>query len=93
MLLGILLGCLLSGAAWWRRVRRARERERGAIALHDTLLQSTQALILRFQCISDRLPENSAERAAIEQLLDQADEVLAEGRRQVLALLTPQNPA
>jgi hypothetical protein len=38
-----------------------------------------QGLILRFQGVSHRLAADSPERATIEHILDQADEVLAEG--------------
>ncbi|MBV7536438.1 hypothetical protein KW842_11740 [Duganella sp. sic0402] len=100
LLLGLLLACLAFGAAFLiclRRVRRTfearlrllAERERVASSLHDTLLQSMQGMILRFQGVGHRLAADSPERAAIEQILDQADEVLAEGRHQILALRMP----
>jgi signal transduction histidine kinase len=100
LLLGLLLACLAFGAAFvvcLRRMRRAyearlrqvAERERVATSLHDTLLQSMQGMILRFQGVSYRLAPDSPERATIEQILDQADEVLAEGRHQILALRLP----
>lgn len=100
LLLGLVLACLLLGAAFLiclRRVRRAyeaslqllAERERVATSLHDTLLQSMQGMILRFQGVSHRLAADSPERATIEHILDQADEVLAEGRHQILALRMP----
>jgi len=103
LLLGILLACLLAGAVFLACLRRARqryrarvvqltERERVATGLHDTLLQSMQGLILRFQNVSNRLPQDSRERATIEHILDQADEVLAEGRHQILALRIPALP-
>ena len=99
-LLGLVLACLAFGLAFLvclRRVRRTyearlsllAERERVATSLHDTLLQSMQGMILRFQGVGHRLAEHSPERAAIEQILDQADEVLAEGRHQILALRMP----
>jgi signal transduction histidine kinase len=65
------------------------ERERIARDLHDTLLQSTQGLILRFQAASNRLDEADPTRAVLEQALDRADEVLAEGRHRVLDLRVP----
>lgn len=99
-LLGLMLACLASCAAFLlclRRLRRAydtrlrqlTERERVATGLHDSLLQSMQGMILRFQSVGHRLAADSPERAAIEQILDQADEVLAEGRHQILALRVP----
>ena len=100
LLLGLLLACFAFLAAFaicLRRVRRGyearlrqlAERERVATGLHDTLLQSMQGLILRFQGVSHRLAADSTERATIEHILDQADEVLAEGRHQILALRMP----
>ena len=82
---------------WLRRLRRLEQRERAAAALHDTLLQSMQGMILRFQSVAHRLPPGSAERVTIETILDQADEVLAEARHQIVALrgqdATPPNRA
>ena len=82
---------------WRRRLRRLEQRERAAAALHDTLLQSMQGMILRFQSVAHRLPPGSAERVTIETILDQADEVLAEARHQIVALrgqdATPPNRA
>ena len=99
-LLGLVLGCLLLGAVFRHclrklarrhayRLRQLEERERVAFGLHDTLLQSMQGVLLRVQSVGQRLPEGSAERDTIEAILDQADEVLADGRQQVLALRLP----
>lgn len=65
---------------------RSGERERIARELHDTLLQSVQALILRFQLLVDRLPDQHPARNDLLTTLDQADEVLAESRQRVLDL-------
>lgn len=100
LLLGLLIICVTLGLAWLLSLRRARrgyearlrqltERERVATGLHDTLLQSMQGMILRFQSVSHRLAADHPERATIETILDQADEVLAEGRHQILALRMP----
>ncbi|MRX07853.1 hypothetical protein GJ697_08425 [Pseudoduganella sp. FT25W] len=100
LLLGLVLLCLASGAAWLlgrrhtQRVYEARlrllaERERVAASLHDTLVQSMQGMILRFQGVGHRLAVDNPERATIDHILDQADEVLAEGRHQILALRMP----
>jgi signal transduction histidine kinase len=99
-MLGVLIACALLGAVFLTclrrlarryesRLRLLAERERVATGLHDTLLQSMQGMILRFQGVSHRLPPASPERASIEAILDQADEVLAEGRHQILALRMP----
>jgi signal transduction histidine kinase len=59
------------------------ERERIARELHDTLLQSIQGLVLRFRASVARFPPGEPGRAAMEQALDRADEVLGEGRDRV----------
>ncbi len=76
-----------------RRIRaqmaeRLRERERIARELHDTLLQSIQALILRLHLVAEEMPKRGAPRRAIEEALDRAEEVLAEGRDRVRDLRT-----
>lgn len=92
-----LAGALLGGLAWlrWRamaaRIRerlqaRMIERERIARELHDTLLQSVQGLILRFQSAVVRLPEGEPARQALEKALDSAETVLVEGRDRVADL-------
>nr|WP_314547434.1 two-component regulator propeller domain-containing protein [uncultured Massilia sp.] len=90
---------LLAGLYAWRTRRLARrygerlrerlaERERIARALHDTLLQSMQALILRFHGVAKRLPAGSEGQRSIEDILDQADKVMTEGRNELLNLRT-----
>ncbi len=66
-----------------RMAERMDERERIARELHDTLLQSVQALTLRFQLVVDDLPKGAQARATLEEALDQADMVIAEGRDRV----------
>ena len=62
---------------------RVIERERIARDLHDTLLQSVQGLILRFQAVLARIPEGGERPLQMmEQALERADQVLAEGREQ-----------
>jgi signal transduction histidine kinase/ligand-binding sensor domain-containing protein len=68
---------------------RLAERERIARELHDTLLQSTQGLILRFQAAANRIPKGDPARAALDATLERADEVIAEGRNRVLDLRVP----
>ena len=67
---------------------RHAERERIARELHDTLLQAIQGLVLRFQVVAGRIPENDPTRAMIEKALDRADDVLLEGRDRVRDLRT-----
>ena len=65
-----------------RAHERHLERERIARELHDTLLQSVQGLILRFQVAADAATDADTRRA-LESALDRADAVLAEGRDRV----------
>ncbi len=65
---------------------RAAERERIARDLHDTLLQGTTGLVLNFQVALNRLPSGSAERQAMQGLLDEADRSVDEARARVTGL-------
>src|SRR5262249_18758635 len=65
---------------------RLEERERIARDLHDTLLQSVQGLILKFDAVAKRIPRGDPARQAIDETLDRADEILAEGRDRVRSL-------
>jgi signal transduction histidine kinase/sugar lactone lactonase YvrE len=66
-----------------RMRERLAERERIARELHDTLIQGVQALILRFQLVADDISPEDPSRRALEEALDRADAVLAEGRDRV----------
>jgi signal transduction histidine kinase/ligand-binding sensor domain-containing protein len=66
-----------------RHNERQRERERIARELHDTLLQGFQGLVLRFQAILNRIPEDDPLRASVSNALLRADDVLIEGRDRV----------
>jgi signal transduction histidine kinase len=66
-----------------RLEERLFERERIARALHDTLLQSVQGLVLRLRATVARMSKDEPTRSAMEQALERADEVLAEGRDRV----------
>jgi signal transduction histidine kinase/ligand-binding sensor domain-containing protein len=76
------------------RVRQVEERlrvrldEREAIAreLHDTLLQSTQGLIYRFQSLAEQVDSGSPLHAEMESSLDRADDLLKEARDRVTLL-------
>ncbi len=65
---------------------RLDERERIARTLHDTFLQSLQALILRVHAVLQRLPEGSDARRKLEIILDETDLAVEEGRAQVQGL-------
>ncbi|MRW84942.1 hypothetical protein GJ698_12715 [Pseudoduganella sp. FT26W] len=97
LLCGVLALALAGGLYWWRlalvtarigeRLReRLRERERIARALHDNFLQSVQALMMQFNLIKHGLPPDDPVQAQIDAALDTADQVLGEGREQVLSL-------
>jgi len=53
--------------------------------LHDTLLQSFQGVLLRFQSVGKLLPEGSA-KEQLEKTLERADQAIAEGRSAVYDL-------
>jgi len=98
IVLMVLLAAVLLAGLYALRVRRltarlhermeARlgERERIARGLHDTLLQSVQGLIMLFDRQVRSLPIGPAQRANIEQTLNLADALLAEGRDCILDL-------
>ncbi len=65
-----------------RMDERVGERTRLARDLHDTLLQGFQGLMLRLQALDDLLPQGEAKHE-LEQTLDRADQVVAEGRKTV----------
>jgi signal transduction histidine kinase/ligand-binding sensor domain-containing protein len=67
---------------------RIAERERIARELHDTFLQSAQAMIFRFQAVADGIPPDQPAAAEIEQELARAETVLIEGRNRVRNLRT-----
>jgi signal transduction histidine kinase/ligand-binding sensor domain-containing protein len=66
---------------------RVSERTRIARELHDTLLQSFQGLLLRFQSASNVLPAKPHEaKSRLDRALDQAAEAITEGRNAVQGL-------
>jgi signal transduction histidine kinase len=76
----------VSGRIHARLEERLNERERIAREIHDTLLQGIYALTARLHAAIQRMPRSDSARAAIEQALDRADVVLAEGRDRVTGL-------
>jgi signal transduction histidine kinase len=68
-----------------RLEERLNERTRIARALHDTLLQSFQGLMLHLQVVDNLLPDGKA-KEKLEQTLDRADQAMAEGRDAVYDL-------
>ena len=93
--LSVAVFLLLLGALYRLRLRqvarqvhgrmeeRLAERERIARDLHDTLLQSVQGLILKFHAVATQMRGDDPAYFALEKTLDQADEVLAEGRDRI----------
>jgi signal transduction histidine kinase/ligand-binding sensor domain-containing protein len=62
---------------------RVAERERIARELHDTLLQSTGALMLQVHAAATRVAPGDPARALLDDALMRADEALAEGRDRI----------
>jgi signal transduction histidine kinase/ligand-binding sensor domain-containing protein len=85
-LLYVLRARQIEARVTMRLDERLAERERIARDLHDTFLQSVQGLMLKFQAAMARMPDDAPARALLEQALDRADEVLAEGRDRVYEL-------
>jgi signal transduction histidine kinase len=68
---------------------RLAERTRIAQELHDTLLQSFQGLILRFQAATEIvLSDPQDAKDTLERALDRADQALAEGRKAIQGMRT-----
>jgi signal transduction histidine kinase/ligand-binding sensor domain-containing protein len=66
---------------------RVGERTRIARELHDTLLQSFHGLLLRFQTVSQLLPERPLEaKQKLDSAIDQAADAITEGRDAVQGL-------
>ena len=73
---------------------RLAERTRLARELHDTLLQSFQALMLRFQAVSNLLPTRPIEaKRRLDGSIDEAAEAITEGRRAVQGLRSSSTPS
>jgi signal transduction histidine kinase len=69
---------------------RVSERTRIARELHDTLLQSFQGLVLRFQTVAEMLPARPMDaKKALEGALGRADQAIGEGRDAIAELRTP----
>jgi signal transduction histidine kinase len=88
----VLLAVLTALWLLWRRPsnrvqalidHRMAERERAFAELHDALLQDVQGLTLSLQAIADQMPPDAPARLRLEHALDQADELLAQGRERV----------
>ncbi len=71
---------------------RLAERTRIAQDLHDTLLQSFQGLMLRFQSVDNLLPARPFEaKAALDGALERADQAILEGRDAIQNIRSSKN--
>jgi signal transduction histidine kinase len=96
--IGVVAFAALLGSLFWIRVRqisrslqdrqevRLAERDRIARDLHDTLLQSTEGLILKVYMAAQQLPPGDPTRAFLTRSVDQAEELAVEGRQKLLGL-------
>jgi len=96
-LIGVTIVVLMGFLSWVRirqvtgtvRMRReSRLAERGRIAreLHDTLLQSTEGLILKVYTAAQRLAPGDPVREFLTRSVDQAEELAIEGRQKLMGL-------
>ena len=76
-----------------RMDERVQERTRIAREVHDSLLQNVQGLVLKIHAAARRIPASDPTRQDIENTLDFADQVLAEGRERVRGLRSATVPA
>jgi signal transduction histidine kinase len=67
-----------------RHQERLSEREDIARDLHDTFFQAVQSLFLRLHTASRQLPEHNPARQALDDVLDDSDRVMSEGRETFL---------
>jgi two-component sensor histidine kinase len=67
-----------------RHQERHSEREDIARDLHDTFFQAVQSLFLRIHTASRKLPEQTSVRQALDDVLNDSDRVMAEGREMFL---------
>jgi signal transduction histidine kinase len=69
---------------------RVGERTRIARELHDTLLQSFQGLMLRFQAVNEMLPARPMDaKKILEGALDRGDQAISEGREAITHIRVP----
>jgi len=71
---------------------RLREREHVARDIHDTLLQSVQALTLHVQIAINRLPQEEQTRRDLVRAMDRAEQGISEGRDRLRSLRRTDNP-
>nr|WP_315399448.1 triple tyrosine motif-containing protein [uncultured Duganella sp.] len=103
LLLAALAGLLLYGV-YAMRIRsltqrmqerlqgRLAERTRIARTLHDTLLQSIQALLMSFDAHRRDIEEGTPARARLDQTLNLAEKLLVEGRDEIMDMRASASP-
>jgi signal transduction histidine kinase/ligand-binding sensor domain-containing protein len=69
-----------------RMNERLLERDRIARELHDTLLQGFHGIVLRLQGIARMISDSAPARLTLEDTMDRADQILVEGRQNLLQL-------
>jgi signal transduction histidine kinase len=69
-----------------RHEARRAERDRIARDLHDTLLQSTEGLMLKVYTAAQQLPAGDPTRVFLTRSLEQAEQLAIEGRQKLLGL-------
>jgi signal transduction histidine kinase len=69
-----------------RMEERVGERTRIARELHDTLLQTFQAVLLKFHALTYQLPDRPEVRKILDTVIDQASQAVTEGRDAVQRL-------
>ena len=72
--------------------QRLAERTRIARTLHDTLLQSMHSLLITFDAHSRQLEEGTQERKRLDRTLNLAEQLLVEGRDQIMDLRASASP-
>lgn len=66
------------------------ERNRIARDLHDTLLQGMQGMLLSFQALASKLPQDATLRQQMERVLDRTQDTIREGRDRIHQLRDPE---
>jgi signal transduction histidine kinase/ligand-binding sensor domain-containing protein len=92
----VTLGILLAYRLRVRAIRQKMnaiviERSRIARELHDGLMQGFSGITMEMQALSSRLPEESAERETLEEVISDAGICLREARRSIAGLRNEQS--
>jgi signal transduction histidine kinase len=82
----------IAGRLQERHQTRLAERDRIARELHDTLLQSTEGLILKVHSAVQQLPPEDRRRELLSAALDRASELAYEGRERIQGLREDARP-